>query len=130
MFEPCPCGGGRTYLACCARLHDGRAEAASPEALMRARYSAFALRNAAYLLKTWAAETRPTSLGRLDDRDWLGLTIEHAPPPSDHAGEAVGVVRFAARWRDPATASKGVLRETSRFRREHGLWLYVDGEVA
>ena len=47
MFEKCPCGAGASYLTCCAPLHLGQRAAASPEQLMRSRYSAFARRDAA-----------------------------------------------------------------------------------
>ena len=53
MFEPCACGSGKTYAACCGRLHAG-APAGDAEALMRSRYSAFARGDRAYLLKSWA----------------------------------------------------------------------------
>lgn len=121
MFEKCPCGVGASYLTCCAPLHLGQRAAATPEALMRARYSAFAKGDAAYLLRTWAPETRPTALGDLWDRAWIGLTIE------EHGldGPDAAFVRFTARYR--IGGRKGALRERSRFRREDGAWLYVDG---
>jgi hypothetical protein len=43
---------GLSYGECCGRLHDGTATAASAEQLMRSRYSAFAVGDAAYLLAT------------------------------------------------------------------------------
>ncbi|WP_275423743.1 YchJ family protein, partial [Virgisporangium ochraceum] len=55
----CPCGGG-PYAACCGPAHGG-APAATAEALMRSRYSAFALGDADYLLRTWHPTTRPRS---------------------------------------------------------------------
>ena len=42
-FKSCPCGSGRSYAACCRPAHDGSVPPPTPEALMRARYSAFAL---------------------------------------------------------------------------------------
>jgi len=49
--EDCPCGTGRKLRACCRPFHDG-AEPPDPEALMRSRFSAFALGDAAYLWRT------------------------------------------------------------------------------
>ncbi|MET0400998.1 MAG: YchJ family metal-binding protein, partial [Cystobacter sp.] len=43
---------GLRYRACCGRYHAGEAEAPDAEALMRSRYSAFALREVDYLWKT------------------------------------------------------------------------------
>ena len=65
---PCPCGHAArhaaTYAACCGRLHahfaaTGELTAASAEALMRSRYSAFVRDELAYLQATWHASTRP-----------------------------------------------------------------------
>lgn len=125
MFDPCPCGSGATYLACCAPLHLGHAEAETPQALMRARYSAFARRDAAFLLRSWSAENRPLALDGLDEQVWLGLTIEAV----EMTGPEDGIVAFSAQFRpaDRPDAPPQVLRETSRFRRENGVWVYVDG---
>ncbi|ATB28802.1 YchJ family protein [Melittangium boletus] len=48
----CPCSSGLRYRACCGRYHSGAAEAPDAEALMRSRYSAFALREVEYLWRT------------------------------------------------------------------------------
>ncbi len=49
---PCPCTSGALYRACCAPYHQGKAEAPDAEALMRSRYSAFALKEVDYLWRT------------------------------------------------------------------------------
>ncbi len=72
MFEPCDCGSGATYLACCGRLHAGT-PANTAEQLMRSRYSAFRRGDVAYLLKSRAAETRPLSLSLDPGQEWTGL---------------------------------------------------------
>ena len=48
----CPCGSGRPYAACCGRAHAGAEPAATPEALLRARFSAYALGKVDYLVAT------------------------------------------------------------------------------
>ena len=48
----CPCGLGDDYASCCGRLHAG-AHAPTAESLMRSRYSAYAVGDAGYLLRTW-----------------------------------------------------------------------------
>ena len=52
---------GRSYDACCGPIHDG-APAPTAEALMRSRFSAFALGLTPYLLTSWHPSTRPASL--------------------------------------------------------------------
>ena len=49
MHRPeCPCGSGTPYDACCGVLHRGERQAATPEELMRSRYSAYALGDLGY----------------------------------------------------------------------------------
>jgi SEC-C motif-containing protein len=49
--DACPCGSGHSYKNCCQILHKG-GKTASPEALMRSRYTAYALGLADYIMKT------------------------------------------------------------------------------
>ena len=122
---PCPCESGQSYARCCGPLLAGEAAAASAEALMRSRYTAFALRDAAYLLASWHPGTRPATLA-LDESPppkWIGLQIRaHRTLDADHAE-----VEFLARYRVGGRAQR--LHETSRFVREDGRWYYVDGDV-
>ena len=117
----CPCGHGR-YAACCGPLHAG-APAPNAAALMRSRYSAYVLQDAAYLLATWHPSTRPASLGFEPGLRWLGLEVKRHVPAGDRA-----VVEFVARHR-LGGGRAGRLHETSRFVREDGAWRYVDGDL-
>ncbi|MEU6861453.1 YchJ family metal-binding protein [Glycomyces sp. NPDC046736] len=117
----CPCGSGQTYAACCGRLHSGVAKAATAEALMRSRYSAFAVGDEAYLLRTWHPSTRPPRIG-LDGRRFTGLEILETSGGSPlHTS---GTVRFRARFVDDD--GPGVQTENSTFERVGPDWLYVD----
>lgn len=119
----CPCLSGVPYDVCCGRLHSGAATAQTAEQLMRSRFSAFALGEADYLLATWHASTRPSSLDLDDDLRWYRLDIiaTREGGPFD----TTGVVEFEAFYRSPAGA--GSQHEVSRFVREDGLWFYLDG---
>ena len=120
----CPCGTGLPYGECCARAHRGVA-APTAEALMRSRYSAFAVGDAAYLLASWHPSTRPDSLDLDEGMRWrrLDVVCTEAGGPFDRTG----VVEFEARFVD-ADGGRGALHETSRFVREGGAWFYVDGD--
>jgi SEC-C motif domain protein len=123
----CPCDPERAYPGCCGRYH-GESPATDAEALMRSRYSAFALGLGDYLLRTWHASTRPESLDLVDSlaarTRWLGLSIKHfVVIDADHAE-----VEFVARYRTGG-ASAIRLHERSRFVREQGIWFYLDGEI-
>jgi SEC-C motif domain protein len=131
----CPCRSeeqpAKTYGECCALWHEGmqakpQRHAPTPEALMRSRYSAYALQLGSYLLATWYGETSP---GEIDfpPTKWLGLEIKHSATSGD-----VGVVEFIARYKE-STGRAGRLEETSRFVREGvgeaARWYYIDGVV-
>jgi SEC-C motif-containing protein len=126
--DRCPCLSGDTYGACCGPLHRGERAAPTAETLMRSRYSAFAVGDAGYLLATWHPRTRPSSLELDPDKVWRRLDVlaTRAGGPFDDAGE----VEFAAFFRDASTGERGRLHEVSRFVRDGGAWLYVDGDVA
>lgn len=121
--QECPCGSGARYDDCCGQWHVGAEPAPDAAALMRSRYSAFVLDQLDYLLATWHPSTRPASLEpNPPGLQWLGLEVRrHAQADADHA-----IVEFVARNRLNGRASR--LHETSRFVREAGRWLYVDGD--
>ncbi|WP_067272365.1 YchJ family protein [Streptomyces jeddahensis] len=120
----CPCGSGAAYSQCCGRRHSGAAAAPTAEALMRSRYSAFAVRDEAYLLRTWHPETRPPRVDFDAGMRWTGLKILDTTDGS--AFHTTGTVTFRAHYTDGGRA--GVLHERSRFTRVGGAWVYVDGE--
>jgi SEC-C motif domain protein len=116
----CPCGLGDDYDACCGRLHAG-APAPTAEALMRARYSAFAVGDVGYLLRTWHPSGRPETLALDPDLQWTRLAVLE----TEGGGlfDSAGTVRFRAVYRQDG--KRGVHAETSRFVREDGQWSYV-----
>ena len=91
---------------------------------MRSRYSAFVLDLTDYLLATWHASTRPSSIAPNETGiKWLGLEVRrHRVVDADHAE-----VEFVARSKIAGRAHR--LHELSRFVREDGRWFYVDGDV-
>jgi len=128
----CPCESGKPYSICCKVYHLGT-PAPSAEALMRSRYSAYALtdQNPAlidYLLQSWHADTRPQNLNLSGENAtmWLGLQIKcHRNIDAENA-----IVEFVARYK-PADNLGGKaerLHETSRFKRIENRWYYVDGD--
>ncbi|WP_171166711.1 YchJ family protein [Streptomyces sp. I05A-00742] len=121
--SPCPCGLDASYGDCCGAYHSGRKQAPTAERLMRSRYSAFAVGDTAYLLRTWHSGTRPPSL-ELDARvRWTGLEI--LATSDGTAFHQEGTVEFRAhslvRGRHPDSQ-----HELSRFVRENGSWVYLD----
>lgn len=121
---PCPCGGD-VFGRCCGPVLSGE-PAATAEALMRSRYTAFALGDRRHLEDSWHPSTRPARLDLDAGLEWIGLSI--LDTAAGAAGDTRGVVAFRARWRDGRTT--GELSERSRFVRQRGRWWYVDGDVA
>ncbi len=123
---PCDCGTARAYAACCGAYHGGPLHLQAPDAetLMRSRYSAYVRGLRDYLLATWHPSTRPTALEPdPEGLRWLGLDVRgHRVQDATHA-----TVEFVARSKLGGRAHR--LHETSRFVREEGRWLYVEGDV-
>ncbi len=123
----CPCGqrDGRgcvlNFSACCGRYLGHDTPAPDAEQLMRSRYSAFVLRLADYLLASWHPSTRAVGLTLEPGVKWLGLEVrQHRAIDADHAE-----VEFVSRSRVAGRGQR--LHERSRFVREGGCWLYLDG---
>ncbi len=93
---------------------------------MRSRYTAYVLRDEAYLLATWHPDTRPPELGleRETGVKWLGLKVKR----HEDSGDGHAIVEFVARYKVDGRGHR--LHETSRFRHEQGRWLYLDGDCA
>lgn len=118
----CPCGSHLSYDECCGRFHAGLVQASTAEALMRARYSAYARRDEPYLLRTWHATTRPASVEFEPELRWTRLEIIGKTGGALFDGS--GTVSFAAHYSEAGVP--GVMYEDSRFVRENGEWLYVE----
>jgi SEC-C motif-containing protein len=116
----CPCGAA-DFSQCCGRFIETGLQAHTAEQLMRSRYSAYVLRNEAYLAATWHPDTRPAGpVAQEEGIKWLGLEVRRHVAAGDNA-----TVEFVARSKIGGRAHR--LHEISRFVREGGQWFYVDG---
>lgn len=127
--SPCPCYSGRKYKKCCGRVHWG-VPASSPEALMRSRFSAYALGLVDHILRTthpdgphwesdperWRAEVQAFCSSVRFDR----LEVLDSGEQGDR-----GMVDFRAHL--SSEVGRTVLAERSLFMREGGRWLYHSG---
>ncbi|WNM24605.1 YchJ family protein [Demequina capsici] len=121
----CPCGSGRSFADCCRPFVRGELEPPTAEALMRSRYTAYARRDEDYLFRTWHESSRPLTLD-VDAVDWRGLNV--IGTTGGGPDDVEGTVTFVAHHSTGAI-STGSMRETSRFVKQDGRWLYVDGDV-
>ncbi|MEV0941326.1 YchJ family protein [Micromonospora wenchangensis] len=120
--RPCPCGTGLPYADCCGPLHAGDGTAPTAQALMRSRFSAFAVGDDDYLLRSWHSTTRPRQVHLDPATRWTRLEIVD----STRGGllDTTGTVRFRAHYRE--AGQPGTMAEHSRFVREDGNWVYLD----
>ncbi|MCP3870230.1 MAG: YchJ family protein [Gammaproteobacteria bacterium] len=126
----CSCGTGLDLDTCCGPLLSGETHAETAEALMRARYSAFAMRKIDFLSNSLHPDHRedhdaPATRRWAENSEWLGLEIRSTT--AGGASDDEGVVEFIATFKE-----KGVIRrhhEKSQFRKEGDTWYYVDGEM-
>jgi len=114
----CPCHSGEEYTQCCQPYHGGAA-AATPEKLMRSRYSAYALGLVDYILLTQTLSTAREQLSAFCKKtEFRGLEILSVE--SEH-------VTFRA------TLFQGDIdvsfTERSLFKKRGGRWLYVQGKI-
>ncbi len=99
---------------------------------MRSRFSAFAIGDRSYLLRSWHPSTRPETLELDPAIVWRRLQI--VDTVAGGAGDDTGVVGFRASFRGPDGGA--VLHERSRFARDPGPgraageWRYLDGDAS
>jgi len=124
----CPCGSKTKYKKCCQVYHKG-AKPKTALLLMKSRYSAYALGESRYIIKTthennaqYMSDTKAwqesiDSFCR--ETEFLGLEILEFIE-----GEEEAFVTFKA------NLSSGEMVEKSRFLKVEGMWLYENGEVS
>jgi SEC-C motif-containing protein len=110
---------------------NGTTPAATPEALMRSRYSAYAMQAMEHLKESLHPEHRADydddgAKQWAESSEWMGLEIRSTSGggPDDEEG----TVEFLARYRRKG-GEKLAHHEEARFTRHKGRWYYVDGRM-
>jgi SEC-C motif-containing protein len=134
--DPCPCGSQHKFKKYCGPALSGDQWPATPEALMRSRYSAYVTGNVVHLWRT----THPANeavqglspeafnrrtLAYCRQVEFLGLTVHQTWPPD---AQGVARVSFTARYR--SGGREGAFGEVSEFVRLEPGWVYLRGVVA
>jgi len=129
----CPCHSNKNYSECCQPFHQGTPPSA-PIELMRARYSAYALKNVLFILET----THPSNkefqtnkkkwkkelLNYVNKTTFISLEIiplNKLPPNS----LLQAIVSFRILFTQGSTPPQ-VMEETSLFERMNTTWLYKE----
>jgi SEC-C motif-containing protein len=130
----CPCRltaiAQLPYAECCQPFIEGRAKAPTAEALMRSRYSAFAVTAIDYLVETVAPEAR-ADMDRASleawsrESKWHGLDI--VDTVDGKPGDLSGIVEFVAHFSRGGARETHHERSTFRFAPDSAQWYFVDG---
>lgn len=128
--DQCPCNSGRSYGECCGPVLEGKAVAETAEALMRARYSAYATGHVLFLRDSAVKSVRDefdekatTAWSRASR--WHGLEIIRTEKGG--RDDTAGVVEFRATY--TANGEFCNHHEVSTFVKEADGWKFEDGEL-
>lgn len=116
----CPCCSGSSYQDCCEPHHLG-AVAATPSALMRARFCAFKLGLKDFLTISWHPSTRPSELVLHKATHWGRLQVHQEEPHNQRA-----TVHFSAHFFEHGAWGRHT--ETSLFYQLNKAWYYHSGK--
>ena len=127
----CPCGSKKTFNQCCYPIINKENTAASPEQLMRSRYSAYATKNARYIYETYAADSQKLqSLAEIqqwaNSSTWVSLNVVNTSEGNTLNNE-LPYVEFIAQYLLENILYE--MRENSRFVLEKNCWKYLDGDA-
>jgi len=119
----CPCCSGKPYEDCCQPYHTKEKFPPTAEALMRSRFSAFAIPNGEYLWETTSPGKRKfhnkKSLQEWGEiNEWTRLEIVDTP--------SMNKVEFKAFYTDE-DGNPQVHHELSTFKTIQNRWYYVSG---
>ncbi len=125
----CPCGSEKSLADCCKPYIKGKKKAPTPEALMRARYTAYATQETQFILESNAPQTA-------DDVDldatkqwskkaeWEGFELVSSKMEE---GESQAELEFIARYSIDGQQMKH--HELSTFVKQDGSWYFLDGDT-
>lgn len=129
--EPCPCGTGEPFDACCGPFIKGEREPRTAEQLMRSRYSAYARVEVGYIQDTISPQ-RKKDYEEQGIRDWAeksqwhGLEIRSVE--GGGPGDTEGTVEFLATYTEKER--RKIHHEIASFKKVKGRWYFEDGRMA
>lgn len=127
--QSCPCGSQLSFKQCCEVIIKDPKKAATAEALMRSRYSAFVMQEMNHILVTHDPSNRDTVDSEANQSwssraDWKGLEIVQVEKGG--ASDSEGTVEFVATFDIEGEEQKH--HELSKFKKVKGVWYFMDGK--
>lgn len=133
----CPCRAMEaqsklTLENCCGPIIKGKKKGETAESIMRARYTAYAIKEIDFVEATQVHTpdedfNKEEALRWASGSDWLGLEVKSTSKggPSD----STGIVEFVAHYKDKASGTDLHHHETSHFIKKDGQWLFKEGQI-
>ncbi|MBJ6726900.1 YchJ family protein [Geomesophilobacter sediminis] len=129
-MSQCPCGTGLSYEECCLPAIKGERPAATAEALMRSRYSAYVKVETDYLLETTHPKHR-TGYDAAGTKEWAETAewegLEIVSVEKGGAEDSTGEVEFIARWKEKGSPRSH--HEVALFKKDKEQWFFTDGKM-
>ena len=128
--ETCPCKSGKNFAECCSAVISGSAKAATAEALMRARYTAYVVGDVDFLRDS-ATQAVQEEFDEDASRAWSAAAdwhvLEIISTEKGGEGDEDGVVEFRALY--TANGEFCNHHEVAQFVKVDGEWKFADGEL-
>jgi SEC-C motif domain protein len=126
----CLCGSNKSFDECCEPFIKGTNSAPTAEALMRARYSAYATANIDFIERTIHSNARAdfdreSARKWAEQSQWHGLEILNVTGGKED--DAEGIVEFIATYSQKDDRIEH--HEVATFRKEAETWTFVDGHL-
>jgi len=130
MSDVCPCASGKPFGDCCEPYLLGRAKPPTAVALMRSRYSAYALGAIDYLYQTAGPRVRKEfdaegSRKWSKSAEWPGIEIIETTGGGEQ--DDSGFIEFVAHY----TVNEAAFNHHERavFEKHDGVWVFMDGTI-
>lgn len=136
-MSACPCRALESkpldLADCCGPILSGKSQASTAEGLMRARYSAYAQKNMAFIDQTQImleGETfnQDDALKWAEGSEWKGMKVVSTKKGTE--SDNTGIVEFEAHYKDKASGKELVHKETALFEKSGSNWKFKDGNIA
>jgi SEC-C motif-containing protein len=122
---PCPCGSGKKYKKCCRPYHQG-VDVSSPVDLLRARYTAYVLRDIDYLIKTTHPESPHVEVEHRWRASLQAYTMRTVYEELNILEAKEDAITYRVQFWNMLSRGSEDYTTISNFRQHEGKWYYFD----
>lgn len=137
--ESCPCGSEVPYAKCCRKLHKDMNAflKATPEQVVRARYTAYAKREIDFIMKSTHPKNKTFNAdikhwrSQIDTNCYDNFELTKCQILEETLmDDKTATVAFVANMVQRDSRERTAFKETSTFEKSGGAWLYKEGEIS